>query len=725
MDKNNKSIFIIIISIALVVISGTFAWLSWRSQNTAMVLTIGDIRGLSVSLKPYQINATLSPVASYTSNTNVIMVDVTADNKKTEADDFKLFYKIDTIDDALKDEGFKYTITKCTANCDIASNYEVLNDAEGNFAYAIAGSNLQIYSESIPANTTYKYKIYLWIDSSAGNQSSMQNKTFTGELSASISSSPYNIMRANAITDNTKSKYVTGATGINFGEISSDTNGKGIYLISETANDAHPIYYYRGEIDNNNVLFAGFCWKMVRTTSTGGTKMVYSGIAQEAYELITVPSSYFTITNDATYPFTYDSNNDTWTSTMHTDNTAAEITFAIKTAGDYVIRYTTSSDRSYDKALFYKGSTEVTNDSGKNIGMVVFDGLTSSDTITVKYSKNADGAYGNDNVVFTIGLKGAAVNGYCGTNSGAGTRISATSKYNTTGASLADAGYMYGTRYVRASATGTGWYYAPDVTYSNGTYTLKAKDSHPVEVKSAINGTNINYQHYTCGSATDTTCETVRYVFYVLNDTTAYYITLADGKKIEDAFTEMFTNTINSTIKTTIDNWYANNMINYTSYLEDTPWCNDRSIAEIGGWNPNGGDISTYIRFGPYQRSYVAYTPSLACNNNDSFTVSANNGNGKLTYPVGLLTVDEVMLAGGKSEVENKSYYLYTTQNWWLPSPDYFGYNNVHMLETISSGYLYHDPVTYSRVVKPAISLKSGTKFSDGNGTPTNPYYVE
>ena len=38
------------------------------------------------------------------------------------------------------------------------------------------------------------------------------------------------------------------------------------------------IYYFRGKIDNNNVLFANMCWKAVRTTSTGGTKLIYAGI---------------------------------------------------------------------------------------------------------------------------------------------------------------------------------------------------------------------------------------------------------------------------------------------------------------------------------------------------------------------------------------------------------------------------------------------------------------
>ena len=40
---------------------------------------------------------------------------------------------------------------------------------------------------------------------------------------------------------------------------------------------ANNIYYFNGAVENNNVLFAGFCWKMVRTTDTGGVKMIYNG----------------------------------------------------------------------------------------------------------------------------------------------------------------------------------------------------------------------------------------------------------------------------------------------------------------------------------------------------------------------------------------------------------------------------------------------------------------
>ena len=31
----------------------------------------------------------------------------------------------------------------------------------------------------------------------------------------------------------------------------------------------------------NNVIFAGFCWQMIRTTDTGGVKMIYNGVPDE------------------------------------------------------------------------------------------------------------------------------------------------------------------------------------------------------------------------------------------------------------------------------------------------------------------------------------------------------------------------------------------------------------------------------------------------------------
>ena len=87
----------------------------------------------------------------------------------------------------------------------------------------------------------------------------------------------YNTIKEKAVLDNTNSEYVTSTKGISFKEEASETNGRGVYIKSNTENDENPIYYYRGKVENNNVIFADFCWKIVRTTDTGGVKLIYNG----------------------------------------------------------------------------------------------------------------------------------------------------------------------------------------------------------------------------------------------------------------------------------------------------------------------------------------------------------------------------------------------------------------------------------------------------------------
>ena len=52
--------------------------------------------------------------------------------------------------------------------------------------------------------------------------------------------------KSEAVLDNIASTYVTSSTGINFHQISSDTNGKGLYILHGTENDKYPIMYSRG-----------------------------------------------------------------------------------------------------------------------------------------------------------------------------------------------------------------------------------------------------------------------------------------------------------------------------------------------------------------------------------------------------------------------------------------------------------------------------------------------
>ena len=142
---SNKSLAIMILVMISIMLIGTYAWLSYRTNRTAMVLTVGEINGMSVVLKPYQINETLDPVASYTSGK---AVDVTVNNKRNVIDSFRLYYQINSIDTELIDSEFKYTITKSTDG----TNYEVIKT--GNFSSATSNSELEIYKESVPGNNT-------------------------------------------------------------------------------------------------------------------------------------------------------------------------------------------------------------------------------------------------------------------------------------------------------------------------------------------------------------------------------------------------------------------------------------------------------------------------------------------------------------------------------------------------------------------------------------------
>ena len=110
---------------------------------------------------------------------------------------------------------------------------------------------------------------------------------------------------------------------------------------------------------------------------------------------------------------------------------------------------------------------------------------------------------------------------------------------------------------------------------------------------------------------------------------------------------------------------------------------------------------------------------------NDAFTVNdTNKGNGVLTYGIGLVTTDEVVLAGGWSS-SNSNYYLHSGQNYWTMSPGYFsGY--YYALERIvgSSGAAdRYFSIYNTRGARPVLNLSSEI-LNNGNGTASDPYHA-
>ena len=128
-------------------------------------------------------------------------------------------------------------------------------------------------------------------------------------------------------------------------------------------------------------------------------------------------------------------------------------------------------------------------------------------------------------------------------------------------------------------------------------------------------------------------------------------------------------------------------------------------MKQILNIKPNGGSIISSLTTGSYTRLVNNKTLSLRCAKNDSFTVKETLGNGKLKYPVGLLTADEVAYAGGKSGSNNTSYYLYIGSTWWTMSPSYFGTNYAFAFNVYSNGTLYPNRnVSNSGGVRPSFT---------------------
>ena len=112
-------------------------------------------------------------------------------------------------------------------------------------------------------------------------------------------------------------------------------------------------------------------------------------------------------------------------------------------------------------------------------------------------------------------------------------------------------------------------------------------------------------------------------------------------------------------------------------------------------------------------------------NENDRFTVSSENGNGALTYPVALLTADEIVYAGGVNGVDNNNFYLNNGNYWWSLSPYSFNGTNAAVFDLFSTGSLYNYYVFNTLGVRPAISLKYGVMIqSGGDGSKENPYVI-
>ena len=539
-------------------------------------------------------------------------------------------------------------------------------------------------------------------------------------------------------------RNVNAETLIDFANNSSSTNGQGIYILPGTENDTNPIYYYRGNIDNNNIVFGGFCWKAVRTTDTGGIKMIYYGVPtinssgdNTTYNCTNDRPEHF---GDVKFPTALTSYSGYYYADDYeiVDSTEFSVTYRLKSKNNPItqVKITSTSPNNDENVLSiienYPYTCMKETASGTCTTLIKVVNLNSSNSQR-PYTYSTTSAYDIGSGMFQENSN-----------------------------SMSDVGYMNNTRYTPLVINTSSYaIYGKDVIW-DGTKYLVYEDNN---TQGSTNTTKDSYHHYSCGTATndvgDTECSSVRYYFY-----NNYYITLTNGEKVEDAIYKMtgngsaetkqknsgyVLNVNDSAIKKSLEDWFEKYLTNnldasnadYQKYLEDTVFCNDRSFKteegtntttfDKSGWNPNGGSLSSLVPFSVNSRignGWFSTTnvPRMTCpNETDRFSVSSSIAH--LKYPVGLLTSDEAILAGlagrGGLGAYNNSYYLYTKSYDILLTP--YNYSTSAKIGLLySDGSISASDTNVGYAIRPVISLKHTIEYEkSGDGTPTNPYVVK
>ena len=298
-------------------------------------------------------------------------------------------------------------------------------------------------------------------------------------------------------------------------------------------------------------------------------------------------------------------------------------------------------------------------------------------------------------------------------------------------------GYMYANpdNYVETNSEDTTFNYtglSSTAKYYFGTSYILDKNSRKYKLSGdIIQGTiapdKVGY--YTCFSTNkDATCQRL---FYTTKYNSLTSMTVSGVGYGTTSKEQSQSNDTDSTVKAYLDKWYQNNLNNYTDKLsKDTIFCNNRSISnkQSGAYTNEGFGIHPTIygnkRFQNWSNQGIL-GPTLNCPLNDSFSVSNIKGNGKLTYPVGLITADEVNMAGGINGSANRLYYLYTGSSYWTMSPFKFvdvlysteGYIN-------EFGQLRDLGTSISLFIRPVINIDPSKIDFSGNGTMSDPYVI-
>ena len=455
--------------------------MKWLSNNKKRVLyfsIVGVVLLIGVSYAVW--------VLTYNqANPNVAM-SACFDLSFTEANDISLVNAYPMTDEEGKTlTPYTFTIkNKCSDYASYQVNLEVLNNSTLDSSYVKSEFNDRVKLVSAypvttktlnNASTAYKliqgylnpnesitYNLKLWIDyNSTADQSA--NKTYESKITIASTYKGTNpseleeciknygensltcMIMASADPENSKCLKTKED-----GSILESNTSKYMMKDSDTPivctmeDDYGTSYYLRGNHQNSNVKFAGMCWKIIRTTGSGGIKLLYNGDLDENGKC--------------------------------TNTSGTHLGFSGQT-------YTLTSNKVYGTSYTYDGEIYTLNDTS------TLDWSTDSASIIGKYT------CGNTNTscnkLFLVIDNYNSSSGYVlRINSGVNYSTIGKSSFNSQSSSPSYVGYMYNSVYNsnarsmttyksilhEEKASTSNYYYGDTISYSGGQYYITNQD---------------------------------------------------------------------------------------------------------------------------------------------------------------------------------------------------------------------------------------------------------
>ena len=186
-----------------------------------------------------------------------------------------------------------------------------------------------------------------------------------------------------------------------------------------------------------------------------------------------------------------------------------------------------------------------------------------------------------------------------------------------------------------------------------------------------------------------------------------------------------YDNGVDSFIKKEVDTWYKNTLgsSSYDSKVLGGRFCSDSSgykkTTDYGFPSMNYNVFASYDRLGQSATGYTKEnSPTLKC------PVTSESYGGSYRLKAGLITADELVLAGENPGVTTDSYLSPGKSGieYWSMTPAAFGDGGAFVWGEIDG--LGGNVVAYYGAVRPVINVTTENGFTSGDGTVENIYVI-